>query len=234
MVERELSVEEVPAVIGRMLILFHEWCASLSERVAAAPSIPGHEQLLIDLGHHPLLAKVIAYAVQNLGRRWAAEWNETRRQLAIIRQLSRMSSATALVISRRAQKLRLLFDDGAAKTLIELAVKQSNLRLTLNEISQIVRLAENRNETACRRLVCIAQKLVISLPDSRGRSISEQTGVHRSLLGFLGDLGHPTGHTWCAMLDDFSDPLTRATRLAVGDPDFNPRYACQLHKRRTV
>jgi hypothetical protein len=221
------------ASIGRWWFFSHEWFASFFEPVAAAPPIPGHEQLLIDLGLHPLHARIVAYAVQKLGRRWAAECNETRRQLALIRPLARMSSATALVISRRAQKLRLLLDDGVAKSSLELAVEQSNLQLTLNEIMEIMRLAENRNPAACRHLVSIAQKLLTSLPDSRGRSISEQTGVHRSFLWFLGLLGHATGHTWSSRLDDFSDRLTLATRLAVGNPHFNPRYARELHKRRT-
>jgi hypothetical protein len=39
-------------------------------------------------------------------------------------------------------------------------------------------------------------------------------------------------YTWDGSTEDYSDPQTRATRLAFGDADFDPRPASRRQKKR--
>jgi hypothetical protein len=42
----------------------------------------------------------------------------------------------------------------------------------------------------------------------------------------------PRAYTWNDREGECVDPAAKATRIAVGDPSFDPRYAYRLRKRQ--
>jgi len=70
------------------------------------------------------------------------------------------------------------------------------------------------------------------LPEKRGRRISVETCIHIFFQRHLESAGIKRAYTYSEKggNDDFVDPVTQATRLAVNNPDFSPVYANRLRK----
>jgi hypothetical protein len=80
-----------------------------------------------------------------------------------------------------------------------------------------------------RRLMEIAANFCSRLGTRRGRKLSPASAAHEFLLEHLG-----CGYTWHIDDEDYSDPLTLATREEFDDPDFSPRSARRrVNARRT-
>ena len=209
---------------------------SLLQRVAADPPTPGIEVLLVsELGHDPLQARFMARVIRSCGERWAAERINIEKPLAsALRRLAKQTDGTPLLISRRAKSLRRLLDDGSAEPLLRSELEKSGLQPGPDDFYTIIERACNRDGEGCRFLVEAAKALVHHLPDPRGRPLSTATGMHLLLLWYLGSSGRKIAYTWSEDAEQFVDPATRATRLVVNDPDFDPRPAWRLYKAGTL
>ena len=84
--------------------------------------------------------------------------------------------------------------------------------------------------TARRRVTEAAAAAAPGLSVRRGPKVSEASMTHQLLLTFLAN--KPGSYTYNPVSGDFTDPLTRATRLAFGNPEFDPRPACRRHGKR--
>ncbi len=73
---------------------------------------------------------------------------------------------------------------------------------------------------ASQRVTEIAGILAPRLAVPRGRKASAASIAHEFWLSNMGKLTGRMSYTWDEARGDFTDPLTRATRLAFGDPDF--------------
>jgi hypothetical protein len=94
------------------------------------------------------------------------------------------------------------------------------------------RIAED--ETADRQsLVNVVSKLGPALRVPRGRKTSAASFAHQFLLeDGLPDQLNCSTLTYSDKAEDFTDPLTRATRVEFGDNDFSPRAASRRAKGR--
>lgn len=204
---------------------------SFVQTLEAAPEIPSYEALLIEkIGCGPLFARLMAHQVCHWGRNLADEINEGRKVRTIIDKIADAEGQSALVMSRRAKNFRDQCRSVEARASIEGAIKKANLTLTAVEFNNLVELACERDETACRGLGGISQQLAPHLPEKRGRPISAETCTHFFLLRLLESSGNKCAYTSSPDNAGFTDPVTRATQLASGNGGFNPLYAHKLHK----
>ena len=161
----------------------------------------------------------------------AAELNEGRKVRAIIDKMADSGGRSALVMSRRAKNFRDKCRSVEARHHIEGAIKKANLSLTAVEFDKLVELACERDETACRDLGRLSQQLAPHLPDKRGRPISAETCIHLFLFRQLESSGIQCAYTSSIDNAGFTDPVTQATQLALGNGGFSPLYAYKLHKK---
>jgi hypothetical protein len=205
---------------------------SFVQKIEAAPEIPSYEKLLIEkAGCVPFFARLMAHQICDWGRSLAAEIKEGRRVRAIIDTMAIAGSRSTLVMSRRAKNFRDQCRGVKARNLIEGAIKKANLSLKAVEFNQLVERACERDETACRTLGRLSQQLMPHLPEKRGRPISAETCIHLFLLGWLESSGYKCAYTSSTDNAGFTDPVTRATQLALGNGGFSPLYAYKLHKK---
>jgi hypothetical protein len=232
------TIKAMPQTLFETLIAhasnIARWLDQLNRSIRATPPTPGIEDLLIKLGHEDLQARVMARVIQTCGERWAEERGAIEKPFAsALRQVLKNANAAPLVISRRARALQAWLDSRDTKPLIQSGLESAGLLLSVEDLREITALAAERDERACRRLVEIAQTLVTHIPDPRGRPVSTATGIHLFLLLHLGLSGHRATYTWSDEMDDFVDPLTKATRMLCY-PDFDPRPATRLYRKGAV
>jgi hypothetical protein len=100
------------------------------------------------------------------------------------------------------------------------------------QFNQLIEAACQRDRGACRELGRMAEILVPHLPEKSGRPISVETCIHIMFQRHLKYAGINRVYTYSEKDgdDDFVDPVTQATRLAVNNPDFSPVYANRLSK----
>jgi hypothetical protein len=210
--------------------------AAAIRHVQSEPAIPGIEALLIERGDEPLQARVMARVIHICGERWARERTEIEKPLAgVLRRLADEAKATPPVVSRRAKALQQWLDRGDdVDVFFRDWLEEAGSRLSTQDLREITMLAANRDESACQRLVEIAEALAPYLPDPRGRRVSTGTGVHLFLILHFGSSSYRPAYTWSDEKEDFVDPLTKATRLFLGDPYFDPRPACRLSRTPAI
>jgi hypothetical protein len=85
---------------------------------------------------------------------------------------------------------------------------------------------------ACRRVREVAAALAPGLSVRRGPKVSEASITHRLLFSYLAKTAGPKSYTYNAHIEDFTDPLTRATRTALNKPKFDPRPAFRQYTAR--
>jgi len=161
------------------------------------------------------------------GVRWAEERVEIEKPLSgLLRRLCK--SRTSAVVRRAADKLRIWLDRDEAASLIGTWLQDGDLPLWAHDLRQIAASAVNRDENACERLVEIANALLPYLPEPRGRPVSRGTGIHLYLLSWFTSPTRTPAYTWDPVAGDFVDRLTKATRILLNDPNFDPRPAYRL------
>jgi len=229
-------IAQIAKILSERLSLFLEGIArettALAQKIAAAPEIPSYENLFTErLGYGRLLARLMAHQICQCGRNLAVEINEGRRVRASIDKMADATGRSALVMSRRAKIFRDRCCSLEARDLIDGAITKANLSLTAVEFDQLVERACERDETACRDLGTMSQRLAPHLPEKRGRPISADTCIHVFLLRQLESSGIRCAYTSSIDNAGFTDPVTRATQLALGNGGFSPLYACRLHKK---
>jgi hypothetical protein len=173
----------------------------------------------------------MTHQTHRMGQLLAEEINTGRRIRAVMDEIAKRKDFSALVISRRAKKFLDECSSERAQVVIDGAARKAGLRLTTSEFSELVEAACERNQAACRRLVWMAQQLAPHLPEKRGRPISIETCTHMVFQELVAGGGICPSYTFSEVNgDDFVDPVTQATRLAVNNPRFSPLGAKRLRK----
>ena len=170
--------------------------------------------------------------IHHWGELLAAEINEGRRVRAIIDEIAKTKDRSALVISRRAKRFRDECSSSEAQDQIDGAAQKAGLWSTATEFNQLIDAACERDEAACRDLARMAEQLApICLKSADDRfpwkpafiffcsATSKAWGINRAYT-----YSEKDGN------DDFVDPVTQATRLAVNNPRFSPLHANRLRK----
>lgn len=221
---QHLSGEEA----GLLEMLVQSAClfSGIIFKISELPASPGYEPMLQQHGIDPIWARALAHLTVRSGTRQAVE-HQLRPQA--VRTIKALASASAISILDLANDLFKLADES---TIIDTLCCEVGLR----EFDLLDPLRRANGEQIDREhLARILQRLAPALQVPRGPKISAASAAHEFLLeGELPALLGRNAYTHSPTEDDFTDPLTKATRLEFGNPDFDPRSAHRRVKKRRL
>jgi hypothetical protein len=215
-------VENLTKVVERAVV----WTCETVDGLERLPPAPGYEPMLIERGHHPLMARGLSYWIIRSGR---DEANKAKMQRTVVDALRFLAKPgrTKRSISRKAAML------------LEIWNTTSNLGDAFNGVSisvfgfvEALEGAVRGDLAACQRVTEVAAALAPGLSVRRGPKASAPSIAHELLLTYVANMVGPKAYTHDHMSEDYTDPLTRATRLAFGDLDFDPGPARRRQRRR--
>ena len=227
------SLERAAVWLGRCLDALTRRLPPLFERVGEAverlermPPAPGYEALFINHGQHPLSARMMSYVLIWVSRDAANEARMERRTVDAIRFLAKPGRRHKQAVFRRVEWL--LGDWDGMCGLAGLRQANTSVHEFTSALEAFARGDLGADELLRQTAAAIASRLSVH----QGRKASRATIGHQSLLSVLRPVIGRASYTWNPEQEDFIDPLTRATRLAFGDPDFDPRPALRREGRR--
>jgi hypothetical protein len=130
-------------------------------------------------------------------------------------------------ISHRAQILLAAWDE---TSIIETIFADAGAHES--EFIALLKSFAKGDKLARQRITEIAADLAPHLPTTRGRKVSAASAAHEFLLEESFPITKLRAFTFNDSKNDFTDPLTKATRLEFNDAYFDPRPALRRLKRR--
>jgi hypothetical protein len=200
--------------------------AQAVERVEATHPVEGYEPLFFADGYDPLEARFLAVVALALGRKLREENLAEKRLAGAIAALSKARGRGSLSISRRAKRLEEALSP-LVEALLSKAWAMASLPDSFHMLETLVALAIDRDPDACQRLTEIASALRPGLRDPRGRVPSLESATHQIFL----ELREKGAYTYDDLLGDRTDVATKATRIAMHAPDFDPRPAQRRQRK---
>ena len=196
------------------------------ERLENTPPMPGYEPLLVQQGQHPLVARIFSYLLVR-GATEAANDAKTNRTVAdALRFLASPGRRRRAISQRAAVLLEASNKTGCLSTVF------SGFNGSMFEFIGLLDAVVQGDDAACRRVMEIAADLAPRLSIPRGPKASAATIAHELLLSEMSAMTGSRIYTWDITTEDYTDPLTHATRLAFANPDFIPGPARRRQKRR--
>ena len=225
--ERGLTVVEtlanrISAVLERVIIPVCE----MLERLEKLPPVPGYELVLIERGHHPLLARGISHWIIDLARDEAHKAKMQGIVVDAIRFLVKPGRQKRSISRRAAALLEV------CNTNFDLGNVFDGVDLRVLEFAEALKGAVRGDGAACQRVTEIAAALAPGLSVRQGPKASAASLAHEFSLTCVANMAGPKAYTYDHVSEDYTDPLTRATRLAFGDPDFDPGPARRRQRKR--
>jgi hypothetical protein len=218
----ERVADRIPAVIERVLIPICE----MVERLDKLPPAPGYEPMLIERGHHPLMARGLSYWIIRSSKEEATKAKMQRIAVDALRFLAK-PGRTKRSMSRKAALLLQIWN-----TTFDLGDLFNGADVSVFEFVEALEGALEGDLAACQRVTEVAAALARGLSVRRGPKPSVPSIAHELLLTYVANTAGPKSYTCDPVSGDFTDPLTRATRLAFGNPRFDPRPAFRRHRVR--
>ncbi len=231
---RERFVELVKPFVAAIAAWFRKAApmmrrlAQAVEQLENAPPVKGYEPLLLADGYDPLEARFLAAVTLTTGQRLQEEKLAEQRLAGAIAALAEAHGRGSLVISRRAKKLGEALEGPSVEVSLCEAWAMAGLPDSFHLLEKLVAMAMDRDADACQRLTEIARALRPGLRDPRGRVPSLESATHEALLA----LREKGAYTYDDVSGDMTDASTRATRVAMNAPDFDPRPAQRRQRRR--
>jgi hypothetical protein len=194
-------------------------------KIADLPASAGYEPTLTQQGFHPIWSRGLAHLIKRSGDRRAKE-QQLRPQ--VVKAIKALPSAPRERLLSYSEDLQQIANESS---IIDTICSEVGLR-EWDLLAPLRRIAED--ETADRQsLVNVVSKLGPALRVPRGRKTSAASFAHQFLLeDGLPDQLNCSTLTYSDKAEDFTDPLTRATRVEFGDNDFSPRAASRRAKGR--
>ena len=208
----EAGIDQLQPAFNRVLARACEAAGRLEDM----PPSPGYEPLLVEHGQHLVVARFFSYVWKGLAKKMADEARTQRTVAEAIRFLAQ-PGRTKRAISRRAVVL-------LESNLVRIF---DGVDVSVSEFVESLEAVVRGDHTASQRVREIAAVLTPHLSVRRGRRVSAASSAHEMLLSLTSG-----SYTWDDLIRDYSDPQTGATRLAFGDPDFDPRPAHRRRKER--
>jgi hypothetical protein len=218
----ETLADRIPAVIERVLIPACE----MLERLEKLPPAPGYEPMLIERGHHPLMARGLSHWIIRSGKEEASKAKMQRIVVDAVRFLAKPGRRKGSI----SRKAALLLQIG--NTSSNLGDVFDGAHSSVFELIEALEGAVRGDLAACQRVTEVAAVLAPGLSVPRGPKASAASIAHEFSLACVANMAGPKAYTYNPVSGDFTDPLTRATQLAFGDPGFDPRPALRRQKKR--
>jgi hypothetical protein len=202
-------------------------------RIQSVPPVAGYEDFLIGQGHEPIEARLLGRGLNKLAATFIREREAERSLAGVFRAIMKVKAKVPLAAARRVQALRAELALPYGQLAVEGSCREVGRPELINELPPIIEQVINREPAARGILIDKVKMLLPGLPDPRGRRFNIKTAKHLLLLHLLENAKRSRAYTWNDCENRCIDPAAEATRVAVGDPSFDPRYAYRaLRKRR--
>ena len=172
----------------------------------------------------------MGHAVNNLGKRLAREREAERALASVLRAVIKGEEKAPHVVRRRyaSNWLRPIVSLPSRSHAAKLAGRNWPTNSSRSSNESLIGNPRPDTLSSIRRRRCC--------PACRTRVDDEfniKTAKHQLLLHLLEVKKMPRAYTWNEREGECVDPAAKATRIAVGDPSFDPRYAYRdLRKRK--
>jgi hypothetical protein len=182
--------------------------------------------MLIERGHHPLMARGLSHWIIRSGKEEANKAKMQRIVVDAVRFLAKPGRRKGS-ISRKAALLLQIWNTSS-----NLGDVFNGAHISVFEFIEALEGAVRGDLAACQRVTEVAAVSVPGLSVRRGPKASAASIAHEFLLTLVANTAGQKGYTHDHVSEDYTDPLTRATRLAFGDPDFDPGPARPRQRKR--
>ena len=200
------------------------WFAEFAAQLEKTPAVPGYERLLIDRGQHPLVARFMSQLLVQSVLRDVEDSKAERHAAAAIRFLAK-PKASQTAMNRRAA---LLLEASSGLHRLDAFDKVGMSAFNFEEALKRLRRAEFDSADHVRGM---AQLLAPHLRVRRGPKVKPASLAHEMVLRVWSPLLGRCGYTWNDEIEDFTDPITKATREAFADETLNPQPARRRQRR---
>lgn len=201
--------------------------AEAFKRIAESAPSSGYEPWLVEHGYDPVLARGMAHLIAHQGNRCARD----SARLSLVVHAVRFLAEPRRNKPARNRRVTLLLAAWQETSVIETIFEKAGLDDF--EFIRSLESAANGNEDAYRHVTKIAAELAPHLSMSRGPKISAASVAHESFLEEAVNRIRPRRYTYNIVEEDFTDPVTAATRREFNDNDFDPQSAVRRLKTRS-
>jgi hypothetical protein len=201
--------------------------APASPRAAQVPTSPGYAPWLVSQGWDPVLAWMMARLVVRHGKRVARDARWHTRVVKALRILADPGSKRLARTRKAAELLSAWKISGVIETLFD------DSGLNVFEFIHLLEQAAARRDHDKDRLTELAATVVRTAHPTRGRRVKPASASHQYLLENLAPVvANRQAYTWSGSEEDYTDPLTQATRREFRKADLDPRPARRRAKAR--
>jgi hypothetical protein len=195
--------------------------------VSQLPPSPGYEPLFKESGFDPVSARGMAHLIVRSGKRQAKERQLRRSVVRAIRALARRCQNNKPAL----EQAKFLLQVADESSIVDTICCEAGLRET--DLLPLLQATLDGQQVDQRRIVEIVSRLGPALSTPRGPKLSAASAAHEFLLDpELPVLAGRNAYTWSDIDGNFTDALTRATRIEFSDPNFDPRPARRRIKER--
>ena len=172
----------------------------------------------------PLPARALAYLSLRVGYR--IERDRKRKQVVFeaIRFLAKPGRSASSAIIRRVQTLHAAWRE---TPILEEILDNEEGR----EFIKLLEAAASGEKAVHARLRAVAASLAPTVRVTPGPKVTAASAAHEWALAEWAELINRKAYTWDTETKDFTDDLTKATRIEFGNPDFDPRPARRRLRR---
>jgi hypothetical protein len=195
------------------------------EHIHNLPAVPGYEALLAEHGDHPVTARMTSHILVQATTADAKRATQAEQIVRAIRILAKPRCRAGTILDNAEYLL------SASQTMATFNAFAECGQRVLDFVASL-ELAVKGDNDAFQRVQEIAKSVAPRLYIPRGRKVRPEILAHELLLWNLNEKGRKGLYTWNYETEDFTDPRTQATRLAFGNPDFDPTSAVRRYKRR--
>ena len=197
--------------------------------IARLPPSRGYERWLVEHGTNAMAARAMAYLLVHRGNRIAADRKGLREIVSAIRFLAKPHRNRTAIFRRVAVLLRAWETTSTIETIF------AEARVDELPFIRILKLFAD-GEVTYDRLMEVAASKASRLRVRRGLMISAASAAHEAALELVvPHLPNIKGraYTWNESAEEFTDPVTTATRREFGLANFDPRPAHRRFKSRS-
>lgn len=224
--ENQVGVKRSGRICGGLFDAFNEFCTEIETQTAKLQPSPGYEPWLIRHRTNPTVARLMARVLVRRGKRIATEEKQLREIVDALRFLATSRTSRPAVFRR----VKILLNAWDQTCLLQELLEKRNINAS--EFVGLLRAYESNDTEAANRLTRATAQIHFSL--RRGPKIGMASAAHEAFIEFAVKVVEPRIYTWSDVEEDYTDPITEATRCEFGSRRFNPQSACRRLKRRAV
>jgi hypothetical protein len=199
---------------------------ALIDAMMKGPPVPHFEAFLLQEGHDPIGARLLARTLQILPREHLEQKNAERELVSVVRNLAKNGSST-LRIAKRAVKICKILDQASVHLTFRERIQIEDLGISDDTFERLARkVAASRDTDAALELYEICCRVAPHLKDPRGRKLTLASVTREFLAIFV-----KYANTYDAVSSRYVDRATLTVMEAFDVPSCSTKAACRRFKK---